>query len=178
MTDEEGRDRDERRFAPDADERLAGFEAEDVDVEEDLASEEVFDTQHSEGHTFNPHQADEQGLTYTPPSDPPVRRVEDGPGGVEVASGFATSMEDTDPSRRKLPGQVEGNDADVAQNVEQALRYNSETMHLSKVKVQVEEGIVTLYGTVPSEDDIGLVYEIVYGMNGVMDVHNDLGTEQ
>lgn len=177
MTDEEMRDRDENEYPPDSDERLEGFEAEDADIEEDLATEQIFDTQHGEGHTYNPHQADDQGLTYTPPTDPPVMQVDEDARGVEVTTGFAPSMEETDPSRRELPEEVDNNDADIQQDVERALRYNSETMHLNDVRVEVEEGVVTLLGTVPTLDDAGLVYEIVYDMDGVIDVRNELETE-
>lgn len=177
MSEEETRDQREQEYPPDSDERLAGFEVEDEDIEEDLATEQIYDTQHGEGHTYNPHQADDQGLTYTPPTDPPIMQVDEDPRGVEVTAGFSPSMEETDPSREELPPQVDNNDVDVQQDVERALRYNSETMHLTDVHVQVERGVVTLTGTVPTMDDIGLVYEIVYAMDGVVDVHSELETE-
>jgi alkanesulfonate monooxygenase SsuD/methylene tetrahydromethanopterin reductase-like flavin-dependent oxidoreductase (luciferase family) len=179
MKDEEARDygEDEEEFPPDSDERLEGFEEEDVDLEEDLVEEEAFDTQHGEGHTFDPYEADDQGLTYTPPTDPPIMLVDEDETGVEIAAGFAQSMEEIEPSVEDLPENVKNNDLDIQQNIEQALRYNSETMHLNNVHVEVTDGIVTLTGTVPTMDDLGLVYEIVYDMEGVVEVRNDLETE-
>jgi alkanesulfonate monooxygenase SsuD/methylene tetrahydromethanopterin reductase-like flavin-dependent oxidoreductase (luciferase family) len=179
MTEEEARDysEDTEEFPPDSDERLEGFEEEDVDLQEDLFEEEDFDTQHGEGHTFDPYEADDQGLTYTPPTDPPVMLVDEDETGVEIAAGFAQSMEEIEPSVEDLPENVENNDLDIQQDIEQALRYNSETMHLNNVHVEVADGVVTLTGTVPTMDDLGLVYEIVYDMEGVVEVRNDLETE-
>jgi hypothetical protein len=180
MTDTDARDdlsEDEDEFPPDSDERLEGFEEEDVDLEEDLAGEEEYDTQHGEGHTFDPYEADDQGLTYTPPTDPPIMLVDEDATGVEIAAGFAQSMEDIDPSVEDLPAEVDNNDLDLQQDIEEALRYNSETMHLDNVHVEVSDGVVTLTGTVPTMDDLGFVYEIVYDMDGVVEVRNDLETE-
>jgi hypothetical protein len=177
MTDEEARDEKKDEFPPDSDERLEGFEEEDVDIEEELTDEEVFDRQQDEGHTYDPYEADDQGLTYTPPTDPPVMLVDEDPTGVEVATGFALSMEETDPSVEDLPADVDNNDLDIQEDIEQALRYNSETMHLDNIHVEVSDGVVTLTGTVPTMDDLGLVYEIVYDMDGVVEVHSDLETE-
>ncbi|MCB0214787.1 MAG: BON domain-containing protein, partial [Anaerolineae bacterium] len=58
-----------------------------------------------------------------------------------------------------------------------ALRNNSETGHLTNVKVQVEDGVVNLVGTVTSEDDIGMVQSIVQELEGVLDVNNNLQVE-
>jgi hypothetical protein len=153
---------------------LEGIEADDVDVDEDLAPEEVFDTQHGEGHTYNPTHAADQGLTYTPPSDPPVVPSEEDPQGVEVAAGFAPSMEDTDPDARKLPSQVENNDLDIQEDVYRALRYNSETTHLTDIQVEVNHGVVTLRGSVLDQDDMGVVYDIVNDLEGVIEVRSYL----
>jgi hypothetical protein len=179
MTDEEARDQDEDEdeFPPDSDERLEGFEEEDVDLEEDLTDEEMFEREQDEGHTYDPYEADDQGLTYTPPTDPPIILVDEDATGVEMAAGFATSLEDIDLSLEDLPPEVDRSDLEIQQEIEDALRYNSETMHLDNVHVEVTDGVVTLTGTVPTMDDLGLVYEIVYDMDGVVDVRDDLETE-
>ena len=148
-------------------------EAEDLDVERELANEEHFDTQHSDGHTLNPHLAQEQGLTYTPPTDPPVQASDD-PQGAEIAAGFAPSMEDTNPDAEILPATVDNNDLDLLDDIYVALRYNSETAHLNNIKVQVKDGVVNLLGTVSSEEDIVQVYEVVNRLAGVVRIKNNL----
>jgi hypothetical protein len=46
-------------------------EAEEANPEQDLADDEIYKSQHGDGHTFNPRRAQVEGLTYTPPTDPP-----------------------------------------------------------------------------------------------------------
>lgn len=154
-------------------EPLISIEEEDVDVEEELAQEEIFDTQKGEGHTYNPQQAADQGLTYTPPSDPATVPSDDLQG-AEVAAGFAPSMEDSDPDQERLPDRIDDQDLDLQEDVYQALRYNSETAHLSDTRVLVREGVVSLFGTVPSEDDLGRIYSVVSELDGVVRVVNHL----
>lgn len=148
-------------------------EAQDRSLDQELADDQVFKTQDSDGHTLNPFVAEDQGLTYTPPTDPPTLASED-PQGAEIAAGFATSMEQTDPDVRDLPPSVDNNDLDLQDDVYLALRNNSETGHLTTVKVQVDEGVVNLIGTVESEDDIARVQTIVAGLEGVREIRNNL----
>ena len=150
-------------------------EAADTDVEGDLATEELYQTQRSEGHTYNPIKAWRQGLTYTPPSDPPVTPSQpEERQGAEFAAGFAPSMEASDPDVEDLPERVDNNDLDLQDDVYQTLQTNSETRHLTGVKVQVNQGVVNLLGTVESEDDIGRVIDLVWELDGVADVSNNL----
>lgn len=152
-------------------------EAEDLSLEEELSPGHAYKTQHSDGHTLNPHLATDQGLVYTPPSDPPVLPSLTDPQGAEVAAGFAQAMEETDPNVEPLPPRVDNQDLDLRDDVYLVLRNNSETGHLTKIQVQVREGIVNLIGTVESEDDLGRVQEIVAELPGVRDVRNNLQVE-
>lgn len=151
-------------------------EVEDADVDRELATDEFFATQHGEGHTYNAQQALDQGLTYTPPTDPPVLLGGDLQG-AEVAAGFGLSMEDDGPSPEDLPPRLATNDLELQDLIELALRNNSETGHLTKVMVQVERGRVNLSGSVASEDDIARVYDIVKELEGVVRVQNNLQVE-
>ncbi len=171
MTDRQTSDNDVPKAS---EERQYRIEADDVDIEEELAVDELIDTQHGEGRTHNPQQASEQGLTYTPPTDPPVVPSEDDLQGAEIAAGFAPSMEDTDPDAEVLPPREDNNDLDVRADIYQALRNNSETAHLTDIKIQVDQGVVSLLGTVSSQDDIPLVYVIVSELDGVVEVRNHL----
>ena len=131
------------------------------------------DTAHTDGSTTDPHQAQEQGLVYDPPSDPPVLPSDDLQG-VEIAAGFAPSMEASDPDVIDLPDRVDNQDLDLEEDIRTALRYNSETSHLTDVEVMVRNGMAYLSGTVVSEDDIAIMQYLVRDLEGVRDVHNDL----
>jgi hypothetical protein len=148
--------------------------AEELRRERDAGS--WIDTAHSDGSTTDPHEAQEQGLVYTPPTDPPVLPSDD-PQGAEIAAGFATSMEEYGPDVVDLPERVDNNDEDLVQDVLTMLRNNSETSHLTEVQVAVRNGVVYLRGNVVSQDDISLVDEMVRDMEGVVDVENDLDVD-
>lgn len=136
-------------------------------------AETLVDTQHTDGSTTNPAEAMEQGLVYTPPTDPPVVPSDD-PQGVEIGAGFASSMEASNPDRERLPAHVDNNDLDLEEDIATALHYNSETANLEKIAVRVRDGVALLRGTVNSQDDITIVDELVRDLDGVVDVVNRL----
>jgi len=152
-------------------------EAEDENIKAELAAENKFKTNRSDGHTHNPRRAMDQGLTYTPPSDPPILPAEDEPQGVKIAAGFAPSMVETNPDAERLPPTVDDNDLDLRDDIYSVLRNNSETGHLTNVKVQVREGTVNLLGTVTTQDDIPRVFDLVSELDGVVEVQNNLQVE-
>jgi len=149
-----------------------------TDPNVDLAYEEIIDTQHTDGSTSNIQQAIEQGLVYTPPEDPPVLPGE-GFENAMIAAGFAQSMEDSDPDVEVLPDRVDNNDEDLQDDIYEALRFNAETSHLdlTKIEVHVNNGMVYLYGTVFSDDDIAIVDYLIRDLNGVRDIENFLEVE-
>ncbi|MGH2543686.1 MAG: BON domain-containing protein [Ardenticatenaceae bacterium] len=148
---------------------------EELELERDLATEEMFDTQHGDGHTYNPQQAWEQGLTYTPPTDPPVVPGDDRQG-ADIAAGFAMSMEDTSPDEEVLPERVDNNDDELANDIYTALRNNSETAHLTEITVRVRDGVVTLLGTVPGDEDLPMIDSVLSDMEGIEEVRWRLDT--
>ena len=144
------------------------------DPDRDLAIEELIDTQHTSGSTYDPDEAEEQGLVYTPPHDPPVIPSHRA-GGIEIGIGFAQSMEETNPNEEVLPAHVDNNDLDLEDDIVTALRYNSETTNLSgDIQVRVRNGIVRLYGTVSDLQDSDIVEDIIRDIDGVVDVINNL----
>ncbi len=132
-----------------------------------------FDTAHSDGSTSDPHLAEEQGLVYDPPSDPPVLPSDDFEG-VEIATGFASSMEEANPDVRRLPDRVDNQDLDLEEDIAIEIRNNSETGNLHDIDISVENGVVWLRGTVPSQQDIAIVDYMVRDLEGVKSVRNDL----
>lgn len=150
------------------------YDEEINDPDRDLAIEELIDTQHTSGSTYDPDEAEEQGLVYTPPHDPPVI-PSDRADGIEIGIGFAQSMEETNPNEEVLPAHVDNNDLDLEDDIVTALRYNSETTNLSgAIQVRVRNGVARLYGTVSDLQDADLVEDIVRDLDGVVDVINNL----
>lgn len=152
------------------------YEAMEENVDEMRRNQEtgdVVDTRHTDGSTTNPVLAQEQGLVYIPPSDPPVLPSDDRQN-VAMAAGFAQSMEETEPGIVELPERVAGNDLDLEQTIQTMLQNNSETAHLSDVHLRVREGIVFLAGHVDTLDDIAIVDEMLRDIRGVRDVRNRL----
>jgi hypothetical protein len=145
-----------------------------VDLDEDLGVEQRYRTRRGDGSTFNPDEAEEQGLTYTPPTDPPVVPSRDDPQGAEIAAGFAPSMEDTEPQVRDLLERIEDRDLGLEEKAYEVFRYNSETRHLRDVRVYVSDGVASLFGSVSSDDDAGRAVDIVADMPEVTRVYNYL----
>lgn len=140
----------------------------------DLAQEEAFDTQHSDGHTYNPHHAQDQGLTYTPPVDPPTLPAEQDPQGTEIATGFTTTLEAEKARRENLPPRVVDNDYELEERIQGLLRKSSETAGLNELEVHVIDGTVYLQGTVKINRDIPLIYDIVSELPNVATVKSNL----
>lgn len=164
VTDEEFEQMAEEPPEPDESER----------IDRDLATEQQYDTQHGSGHTHNPAEAAEQGLTYTPPSDPPVHPSDD-PEGAEVAAGFSPNMEESSPDVRDLPDDVDNNDLELENDIVEMLQNNSETVDLADtVSVEVRDGVVILRGTITAENDEGRLYDIIIELPGVEDVQSEL----
>ncbi len=140
-------------------------------------ADDLYDTAHTDGSTTNPYLAQQQGLVYDPPSDPPVLPSDD-PEGIEIAAGFASSMEETNPDVEDLPRRVDNQDLDLEEDIYTVLHNNSETGHLHHVKAVVRNGIVHLYGTVFSNEDIAIVEYMVRDLEGVADVRNELSVAE
>jgi hypothetical protein len=153
-----------------------------IELQDEIADAEagdgdLVDTQHTDGSAANVFVAMDQGLVYDPPDDPPVIPSDDLQG-IEIAAGFAGSMEEADLDVEDLPPRVDDNDADLEEDIGEALRYNSETSTLENIRVYVRNGIVYLRGTVTTEDDIAIVDELLRDIDGVVDVQNELEVEE
>lgn len=135
----------------------------------DYTVDEFVDDELSQGQTNVPSEAIEDGLSYSPPSDPAVMPSEE-PDSAEVGTGFAPSMEESGPDVDELPPHVDNNDLELEEDVYVALRNNSETAHLDNIDVRVADAVVYLRGSVPEQDDLGQGYAIVSELEGVREV--------
>jgi hypothetical protein len=99
---------------------------------------------------------------YTPPIDPPVL-----PGGQEaihVATGFGLSTDEEDYAEPLPRG-----DEDIRDEVMRLLQDDSATSKLP-LEVEVDQGVVRLYGAVPSIDDAEAATVLIGNLRGVVDV--------
>lgn len=131
------------------------------------------DTQHGDGTAYYPLKAQQQGLVYIPPDDPPIL-PSDHPEGIEIATGFAKEAQFEDPRGEYVPERLAGGDWDLQARVEAVLRKSSLTNQMTDVRVQVEDGIVYLSGRVETLDDIDVVCSVVQQIEGVDDVEEEL----
>lgn len=144
------------------------------DEVEDLGIDGAEIQETREGGTQDPREAAEEGLSYSPPTDPAVRPATDEESTTQMAAGFAHSVEEAPASAHDLPDRVARGDLQLETNVREALRDNSETSHLTDIDVDVEAGMVTLQGTVPTRADLAMAHEIVRHLDGVARVRLQL----
>jgi hypothetical protein len=161
------------------------FEEDEISLEaleERLAEEEreaefdedgPVDTQHGDGTAYYPLKAQQQGLVYIPPDDPPILPSDD-PQGIEIAAGFAKESQFEDPRGEYVPERLAGGDWDLQARIESVLHKSSLTNQMSDVRVQVEDGIAYLSGKVETLDDIDVVCSVVQEIDGVVDVEEEL----
>jgi hypothetical protein len=143
----------------------------EVPLDGDNASLEFLnDVELREGETDDALEAIEEGLTYIPPTDPPVIPGDDG--GPEVAAGFGATALD-EPYDADHHGEVVPADDEMTDRVLEALRAEASTSALAdSVTVETAGGIVRLRGRVPDlvdEDNLVATAERVSGVSEVLD---------
>jgi hypothetical protein len=149
-------------------ERLA-----EVEREAEFDEDGPVDTQHGDGTAYYPLKAQQQGLVYIPPDDPPILPSDD-PQQIQIAAGFAKEAQFEDPRGEYVPERLAGGDWDLQGRVESVLRKSSLTNQMSDVRVKVEDGIVYLSGEVDTLDDIDVVCSVIQQIEGVEDVEEEL----
>ena len=90
-----------------------------------LAAEEL-----REGETDDPDVATEEGLTYVPPSDPPIRADEEEPGGIEIAAGAAVSAL-SEPYDEDHESELLSDESDLTARIRDALEADAATTDLA-----------------------------------------------
>ena len=165
--------------------RPDGFAGEEISLEEleeelqaqtreaEFDEDGPVDTQHGDGTAYYPLKAQQQGLVYIPPDEPPVL-PSDNPQGIEIAAGFGKDLVFDDPRGEDTPDRLAGADWDLQARIEAVLRKSSLTNQMTDIKVAVEDGIVYLSGEVETLDDIDVVCSVVQAIDGVEDVEEEL----
>jgi hypothetical protein len=143
------------------------------DEEEQHVVERLYDLEPADDITTDPTEAAEEGYPYMPPADPAILPSDDLEG-VEIAAGFASSMDESGPDEEIVPPRVERGDLELEQHVHTMLRNHAETQNLTDVEVSVRDGIVVIRGIVQSDLDIAIVDDILNDLDGVIEVRNYL----
>jgi hypothetical protein len=141
--------------------------------EEEMDEDGTVDTQHGDGTAYYPLKAQQQGLVYIPPDDPPILPSDDLQG-IEIAAGFGKEVELDDPRPEDTPERLAGNDWDLQARIMTVLRKSSLTNQMTAIQVQVEDGVAYLSGEVETLDDIDIVCSVVQDIDGVKDVEEEL----
>lgn len=128
-----------------------------------------------DGETDDVAEAIEEGMTYIPPTDPPI--IPGGEGDLddaEVAAGFSVSSLE-EPYNQDNQSSFYPDDDEMTARVRAALRADSSTSHYGKsVRITTRNGIVTLRGVVDDLDDTDNLMAVASFVEGVEEVIDEL----
>jgi BON domain len=126
------------------------------------------------GETDDPSVAAEEGMTYVPPTDPPVVPDPDDPQGVRVAAGFGSSALD-EPYDSDHRSELLDAEDDASARVREALRADARTtQYADSLAIATRGSTVAVRGVVDDLDDSDNVLEVVNHVTGVADVIDEL----
>jgi hypothetical protein len=141
----------------------------DEDNIEDLAALEL-----REGETADPNVAAEEGLTWTPPSDPPVIPAADDPQGAQIAAGFGESAM-SEPFDHDHPSDTLADEDELSARVREALRADATTsMYADSLAIGTRGRTVALRGLVDDVDDTDNVVSVASRVTGIDEVVDEL----
>ncbi len=139
----------------------------DEDPAENLES--LVATEMRDGETDDPNEAAEEGFTWVPPIDPPLRVGDEGP---EVAAGFGTTAAE-EPFDADHHAAAMGPRDEMESRVIEALRADSTTTGLiDGLELDAEGGVIRIAGVVPDIVDEDAVLAVVEAVEGVTNVHS------
>ncbi len=139
----------------------------DEDPAENLES--LVATEMRDGETDDPNEAAEEGFTWVPPIDPPLRVGDEGP---EVAAGFGTTAAE-EPFDADHHAAAMGPRDEMESRVIEALRADSATAGLVEgLELDAEGGVIRIAGVVPDIVDEDAVLAVVEAVEGVTNVHS------
>src|SRR5918998_681966 len=139
----------------------------DPDVEN---IESLLELELREGETDTPDEAAEEGLTWVPPTDPPV--VPGDMGQPVVAAGFGTTADDEPFDEDHHGSPVSGED-ERTERVREALVAHAATSGLvDRLRFDTIGSGIIVEGTVDDLSDEEAVLEVVSGVDGLTEVVN------
>lgn len=121
------------------------------------------------GETDDPEEAAEEGLTWIPPTDPPVIPGS-GTEAIAVAAGFGSSAEE-EPFDADHHGELLTDDDERTARVEEALRADARTSAFAdQIEVETDGPRVILSGLVAELDDEDEAIAVAEAVAGVREV--------
>jgi hypothetical protein len=145
----------------------AGEAASGTESPESLEADEI-----RAGETTDPDVAAEEGMTWIPPSDPPVV-PEESEEGLAVAAGFGATALD-DPFDADHHDSFLSTEDEVTDRVREALRADARTSRLAdRVAIETIGGVAIIRGTVDDIDDSDLLEEVVSEVTGITEVRDE-----
>jgi hypothetical protein len=133
--------------------------------------ESLTDRELRAGETDDPMEAAEEGLTYVPPTDPPVTVGRAGE--PEFAAGFGSSALDDEPFDADHHGALLTEDDEVSERVRDALRADAATTdYADGLQIETDGRTIVLRGSVADIEDgdtVVAVAERVAGTGRVVD---------
>jgi hypothetical protein len=126
------------------------------------------------GETDNPDVAAEEGMTYVPPTDPPVVPDPDDPQGIQVAAGFGATAE-AEPYDADHHSETLASDDEMATRVREALRADATTSVFAEtLAIGTRGSTVAVRGVVDDIDDTDNVVAVISRVTGVDEVLDEL----
>ena len=141
----------------------------DAENIEDLAATEL-----RAGETADPQVAAEEGMTWVPPTDPPVVPSEDDPQGAQVAAGFGETSQDEpfDADHHSAALSVED---EMSARVREALRADASTSrYADNLVIGTRGSTVAIRGVVDDVDDSDNVVAVASRVSGIDEVVDEL----
>lgn len=134
--------------------------------------ESLVEDEYREGETDDPGEAAEEGLTWIPPTDPPI--IVDERGNAEIAAGFSTSADD-EPFDADHHGEALQAVDEVEARVLEALEANAATSGLVEgLELDVEGGRVVIAGLVDDIEDEDAIVAVAESVPGIREIASRL----
>ncbi len=135
--------------------------------------ESLTDLELREGETDDPNVAAEEGLTYVPPTDPPVYPGPDEEG-ADIAAGFGSTSTD-EPFDESHHDELLYAEDEMTARVRDALRADAATsLYADSVRIDTEGGVVVLRGVVDDINDTDALASVAEQVEGVTEVRDEL----
>ncbi len=123
-----------------------------------------------DGETDDPTVATEEGLTYVPPIDPPIRTDPEEPGGIEVAAGMAVSAQSEPDARHHRDGSL-SSEGDLTARIRDALEADSATSGLAdRLIIGTRGSTAIVRGTVDGIEDTEIIISVIKRVAGIDEV--------
>jgi hypothetical protein len=120
-----------------------------------------------DGETDDPDVAAEEGLTYVPPSDPPIRLDADDPDGFEVAAGSGVSAL-SEPYDEDHGSELLTDELDLTARIRGALEADAATTGFAdRLVIGTRGSKVVVRGIVDDVDDSDNIVAVIERVDGV-----------